>query len=74
MHNTKDLEVVYRQCAYCQETFELFVGVEDVIRYLDGESAGHCFPYLTPGQRELYVVGVCEDCWDSSPFSDKNSD
>lgn len=52
-------------CRFCKKTYTLKVRVEDYLTF-DLPNRPHIqtiFPYLTPGERELLMSGICDECW-----------
>lgn len=53
-------------CIACNKTYELPVYEEDYDKYMAHEcNIQDAFPYLTPGQRELLISGMCDSCFDN---------
>lgn len=53
-------------CNVCNKTYELPVYEEDYNKYMAHECmVQDAFPYLTPGQRELLISGICDSCFDN---------
>lgn len=48
----------------CGSRETLTVRVDDYARWQAKEPIQDCFPYLTPGQRERLISGICEPCFD----------
>ena len=59
-----DTTIILRTCTAWLTEKELKVAVADLERYLAGEHVQRAFPYLTPGQREMLLSGLCGDCFD----------
>ncbi|WP_339271486.1 hypothetical protein NYE54_08320 [Paenibacillus sp. FSL K6-1330] len=51
-------------CIVCSMTQVLTVSEDDLQKYKDGAHAQHAFPYLSAGDRELIISGVCGSCFD----------
>lgn len=52
-------------CRMCKQTHTLKVRVEDYLTF-DSPIRPHIqniFPYLSAGERELLLSGICPDCW-----------
>jgi hypothetical protein len=56
---------VEEQCVVCKEVSFLDVSKNDWLAWRRGTAlVQHAFPYLSAGQRELLVSGVCGKCFD----------
>jgi len=54
------------RCLTCGRYFSIFYNREDMVDWLSGSLAiQDAMPYLTPGERELFLSGTCNDCFDS---------
>ena len=51
-------------CIKCKERQHLYVGTEDLTNWERGELVQNAMPYLTAGEREILISGVCETCFD----------
>lgn len=51
-------------CSVCSNQYEVTVAPEDLAKYRAGAHAQHVFPYLSAGERELIISGVCGECFD----------
>jgi len=51
------------ECKWCYMEYPLWVRQEDVTKYTLGGMVQDCFPYLSPGERELIISGTCDSCW-----------
>lgn len=57
------------QCCTCQRWVAMYVDPEDIRRRDDGMLVQDAFadrdgkPYLSPRDRELWISGVCGNCW-----------
>jgi hypothetical protein len=52
------------KCVECNKVFYITVYKKDIKRYEEGDLVQVAFPYLTTGERELIVSGICEKCFD----------
>ena len=52
------------QCPRCGRIDRVEVKFDDFIKYSTGASVMECFPYLQPWERELFISGICPDCWE----------
>jgi hypothetical protein len=55
---------VTTQCFSCKETQHVQVKKPDFEAWQQGKFVQDAFPYLKPGQRELFISQVCETCFD----------
>lgn len=53
-----------KTCSECGRKFEIEVTEEEYQKYLDGELIQDAFPKMDRGLRELFISGICPDCWD----------
>jgi hypothetical protein len=65
------LELITMRCCTCQKWTALRLDPEDLDRHRkEGVFVQHAFvdragrPYLTAAERELFLSGCCEECWD----------
>lgn len=52
------------RCTMCRQVYTLDVQMQDYQRYREGAMVQDAFPYLSAGQRELLISGLCDTCWD----------
>lgn len=52
-------------CYSCGKPVKVTVVAADYLKFERGAFAQDCFPYLTAGQREFLISGICDECWDS---------
>jgi len=57
--------IVAVDCVQCKETQHITVGTADLMIWEYGELIQNAMPYLTAGQREILISGVCETCFDN---------
>lgn len=51
-------------CKSCNKDFTVYVYEEDYNKFINGkELIQDCFPYLSDGERELFISGLCDDCF-----------
>lgn len=55
---------VEKMCRECQKNVKLQVHKQDFIAYQNGAFVQNAFPYLSDGDRELLVSGICSNCFD----------
>lgn len=53
-------------CPLCGTESTVFVEKEDMDKWDEGALVQNAFPYLTAGEREVLISGVCTPCWDRS--------
>lgn len=52
------------KCPICGAEFELEMTNEQYEKYINGEDfIQDIFPDWTPGQREMLITGICDECW-----------
>lgn len=53
-------------CAQCGRRVEMQISKYDFSRWKEqGVSPQEAFPYLTPGEREMFISRTCEPCFDA---------
>lgn len=65
------MTTVITRCPFCGEEHTVEVRLEDYHAYRQGGLAQDCFPYLSAGEREMLISGVCPQCWDDMFGSDE---
>jgi len=61
-----NLTILNIQCKLCKETYAIKVKTEDYTDYYNsGKLIQLCFPYLTAGERELIISGMCDSCFNN---------
>lgn len=55
--------ILTKTCFKCGRKFEIEVTKEEFQKYLNGELIQNAFPKMDPGLRELFISGICPDCW-----------
>lgn len=63
--------IIEMNCSECGRAVALKVRDEDWVRRRNGELVQHCFPYLSAAEREMFVSGVCGECWETMFGSDE---
>lgn len=53
-----------RNCPSCGQTQVVSVEQEDYDKYQNGMYVQNAFPYLSAEQRELFITGICPECWE----------
>jgi hypothetical protein len=56
-------EVVF-ECVSCSQEIKLIVPTEGIAKYQKGGFIQDCFPTLSCGERELFISGICNTCFD----------
>jgi hypothetical protein len=56
-------DTLQAQCIRCKDTHVLMVSNHDLKRWEGGELIQNAMPYLTAGEREILISGVCETCF-----------
>lgn len=51
-------------CTACKRTFIVHVTPEQIRRWRNGELIQRAMPHLTAAERELFISGICGDCWE----------
>lgn len=49
-------------CPFCGEEWSIAVSAVDFATWQEGELIQNAFPYLSAGERELLISGICTDC------------
>ena len=57
-------EKVAVQCLNCDDVHILLVGCDDLRRWEGGELIQNAMPYLSAGEREILISGICGRCFD----------
>lgn len=56
-----------RECVYCRAQVDIKVRKKDADEFYNSKRRRliqHIFPYLTEGDREMFISGICPVCWD----------
>jgi hypothetical protein len=54
------------RCEMCGQYYRIFYNHEDMISWLSGsQPIEDAMPYLTAGERELFISYTCHSCFDS---------
>lgn len=58
--------VVEKKCSFCGKSYEIAVNAKDWAEFNspNRRNIQEVFPYLTPAEREMFISGMCEECWD----------
>jgi len=57
-----------------ENTLDLDITDEQLMRWIEGELIQDVFPHLTPGEREFLLTGITEEEWDIMFDEDENED
>ena len=72
--NVGQQTILVIKCKVCNETHKLEVQTSDWIKYRDGvELIQNAFHYLSAGERELILSGICNTCF-TDMFKDDEED
>jgi hypothetical protein len=52
------------ECVQCSKESWIEASPVDVEAWRDGELIQNAMPYLDANQREMFISGVCGDCWE----------
>ena len=52
------------RCRRCGKTVVYNVTEVAYDAYMNGAHVQDAFPEVSPGDREVLISGLCEDCWD----------
>jgi len=58
------------ECFFCDETYHIQVALADLEAWENGMLIQEAMPYLTAGERELFISGTCDSCWEKMFPSD----
>ena len=58
-------DTLQAQCVRCKDTHVLMVSNHDFKRWEGGELIQDAMPYLSAGERELLISGICGTCFDN---------
>lgn len=51
-------------CTECGKNVQVTVEREHLQKWNDRKDhTQNCFPYLSPGERELFLSGICDECF-----------
>ena len=51
------------KCPHCHNVIEFPISEERLLSWKQDTLIQNHFTELTPGQRELLISGICEECW-----------
>ena len=58
-------------CRVCGRVNRFSVYLEDIISFQQGTLIQDAFPYLTSGQRELFLSQICDSCFEDLEEEDE---
>ena len=61
-------------CPFCGYGNFIEVNENDYLDWGDGMNAQDAFPYLSAGEREMLISGICPTCWEKYFGSDEEPD
>lgn len=62
---------VTKKCIFCNKEVSIVVDELDLAKREAGEYVQSCFPYLSAGEGEMFISGVCPECFDMT-FKDED--
>ena len=69
-----NLTILNYTCRMCKKSYALKVKTEDYTDYCNsGKLIQNCFPYLSAGEREVIISGICDTCF-TDMFKDEESE
>ncbi len=58
------MTTLWATCNKCKDQVEMAVDVDDYTSGEDGELIQKAMPYLSAGEREVLISGMCGPCFD----------
>jgi hypothetical protein len=58
------MTTLWATCNKCKDQVEMAVNVDDYTSWENGELIQVAMPYLSAGEREVLISGVCGTCFD----------
>lgn len=69
-----NITILNYKCKICKKYFTLKVKADDYTDYIsNGKLIQLAFPYLSAGERELIISGICDTCF-TDMFKDDEED
>lgn len=62
---------IVKTCVMCNNTYKLEVKTNDLHAYMRGKNIQDAFPYLSAGDRELIISGICNTCFEKLMVDDE---
>ena len=65
--NGKNLDIrVHIKCTECKKNKTHDVNTDDLIQFMNSSvKVQDAFPYLPKEDREMFLSGLCSECWDT---------
>lgn len=61
------------KCVKCNKEVDVYFTKDELDKWTSGEyNIQDCFPNLTPGEREMFLSGICDDCWNALSIDEMN--
>jgi hypothetical protein len=57
-------QILKTTCSMCGKEVKVEVNKEDLKKYQEGIHIQDAFPYLTADEREVFISGICGECFD----------
>jgi len=68
-------DVAEVRCRQCGVSYSIMYNREDMLDWLSGSGyIQDLMPYLSSGERELFISGTCDNCWQNMFGTDLDSD
>jgi len=61
----KTQKEITKKCISCDYEAKISATNEQLQRYQNGELIQNVFPNVSPGDRELFISGICGTCFDN---------
>ena len=66
--------VIEGACVSCRKPWEVKAPLAGVIARQNGALIQVAFPKMSAAERELFVSGICDDCFPKAPDEDEDAD
>ena len=67
--------IIHKQCTSCKKIYHIEVNKKDLYAYMnDGKLIQNAFPYLSAGERELIISGICDTCFNDMMKDDEEDE
>ena len=71
----KGKTIIHKQCTSCKKEYLIEVNKEDLYAYMNGGKLIQlAFPYLSAGERELIISGICDTCFNDMMKDDEEDE
>lgn len=64
------LELIVVICPWCHRESDIYVPASGLAKYNAGVEVKKAFPHLNASQKELFITGICDTCWQNMPKED----